>query len=164
MTTSRQRHLTPWEPCGGGAATAQTTGLLPLLHHTRLHRRGINAGLEDLARGKVLYPGVSNYSAWQTQRAVDIQEQRHWARLQAIQPMYNLVKRQAEVELLPMAEANSLGVTPYSPAAAGLLSGKYSVDGSTGRVKNNQKYEARYGEKWMFDVADAFVDFCKRRV
>ena len=118
--------------------------------------------LEDLVRaGKVLYPAVSNYSAWQTQRAVDTQEQRHWARLQVIQPMYNLVKRQAEVELLPMAEANGLGVTPYSPAAAGLLSGKYSSKGSTGRLTNNQKYEARYGETWMFEVADAFAGFCK---
>ena len=118
--------------------------------------------LEDLVRaGKVLYPAVSNYSAWQTQRAVDIQAQRHWARLQVIQPMYNLVKRQAEVELLPMAGANGLGVTPYSPAAAGLLSGKYSSKGSTGRLTSNQKYEARYGETWMVEVADAFASFCK---
>src|SRR5512139_2939158 len=83
--------------------------------------------LEDLVRaGKVLYPAVSNWSAWQTQRALDVQERCGWARLQAIQPMYNLVKRQAEVELLPMAEANGIACTPYSPGAAGLLSGKYS--------------------------------------
>ena len=119
--------------------------------------------LEDLVRtGKVLYPAVSNYSAWQTQRAVDIQEQRHWARLQVIQPMYNLVKRQAEVELLPMAEANGLGVTPYSPAAAGLLSGKYSLGEAAGRLKSNKKYEARYGETWMFEAAEGFVEFCQR--
>jgi aryl-alcohol dehydrogenase-like predicted oxidoreductase len=120
--------------------------------------------LEDLVRdGKVLYPALSNFSAWQIQRAVDLQEQRHWARLQVIQPMYNLVKRQAEVELLPMAEANGIGVAPYSPAAAGLLSGKYRQGGSTGRLKSDKKYEARYGERWMFDVADAFVDFCHKR-
>ena len=82
--------------------------------------------LEDVVRaGKVLYPAVSNWSAWQTQRALDIQERSNWARLQVIQPMYSLVKRQAEVEILPMAEANGIGVIPYSPAAAGLLSGKY---------------------------------------
>ena len=83
--------------------------------------------LEDAVRaGKVLYPAVSNYAAWQVQRAVGIQEHNNWARLQVIQPMYNLVKRQAEVEILPMAQANGIGVIPYSPAAAGLLSGKYS--------------------------------------
>ena len=82
--------------------------------------------LEDVVRaGKVIYPAVSNWSAWQTQRGLDIQERSNWARLQVIQPMYSLVKRQAEVEILPMAEANGIGVIPYSPAAAGLLSGKY---------------------------------------
>ena len=117
--------------------------------------------LEDLVRaGKVLYPAVSNWSAWQTQRAVDIQERNNWARLQVIQPMYSLVKRQAEVEILPMAEANGIGVIPYSPAGAGLLSGKYSGEAS-GRLKTNKMYEARYGEHWMFEVADKFVAFCK---
>ena len=119
--------------------------------------------LEDMVRaGKVLYPAVSNWSAWQTQRAVDIQEKHNWARLQVLQPMYNLVKRQAEVEILPMAEANGIGVIPYSPAGAGLLSGKYSGEAS-GRLKTNKMYEARYGEKWMFEVADKFVAFCKHK-
>ena len=119
--------------------------------------------LEDMVRaGKVLYPAVSNWSAWQTQRAVDIQEKNNWARLQVHQPMYNLVKRQAEVEILPMCEANGIGVIPYSPAAAGLLSGKYS-GAASGRLKTNKMYEARYGEQWMFDVADKYVAFCKQK-
>ena len=119
--------------------------------------------LEDVVRaGKVLYPAVSNYAAWQVQRAVGIQEHNNWARLQVIQPMYNLVKRQAEVELLPMAEANGIGVIPYSPGAAGLLSGKYSGQAS-GRLKTNKMYEARYGEEWAFEVAEKFVAFCKSR-
>jgi aryl-alcohol dehydrogenase-like predicted oxidoreductase len=118
--------------------------------------------LEDLVRaGKVLYPAVSNWSAWQTQRGLDIQERNSWARLQVIQPMYNLVKRQAEVEILPMAEANGIGVIPYSPGAAGLLSGKYSGDAS-GRLKTNKMYEARYGEPWMFEVAGKYVAFCRQ--
>jgi aryl-alcohol dehydrogenase-like predicted oxidoreductase len=119
--------------------------------------------LEDLVRaGKVLYPAVSNYAAWQTQRALDVQERNNWARLQVLQPMYNLVKRQAEVEILPMAESNGIGVIPYSPAGAGLLSGKYSGEAS-GRLKTNKMYEARYGEKWMFEVADRFVAYCKQK-
>ena len=122
--------------------------------------------LEDLVRsGKVLYPAVSNYSAWQTQQAVGIQEAHQWARLQVLQPMYNLVKRQAEVEILPMAEANGIGVIPYSPAGAGLLSGKYAAThgDTSGRLKTNKMYEARYGEAWMFEVADKFVAFCKQK-
>jgi aryl-alcohol dehydrogenase-like predicted oxidoreductase len=119
--------------------------------------------LEDLTRaGKIIYSAVSNWSAWQVQRAVDIQERNVWSRLQVIQPMYNLVKRQAEVELLPMAEANGIGVIPYSPGAAGLLSGKY-LGQATGRLKTNKMYEARYGDAWMFQVAEEYVAFCKER-
>jgi aryl-alcohol dehydrogenase-like predicted oxidoreductase len=117
--------------------------------------------LEDVVRsGKVIYPAVSNWSAWQTQRAVDIQERNNWARLQVVQPMYNLVKRQAEVEILPMAEANGIGVIPYSPGAAGLLSGKYAKQG-VGRLKTNKMYEARYGDAWMFEVAEEYTAFCQ---
>jgi len=119
--------------------------------------------LEDMVRaGKVLYPAVSNWSAWQTQRAVDLQERHNWARLQVVQPMYNLVKRQAEVEILPMCEANGIGCIPYSPGAAGLLSGKYSGQ-ANGRLKTNKMYEARYGETWMFEVADKYVALCKQK-
>jgi aryl-alcohol dehydrogenase-like predicted oxidoreductase len=119
--------------------------------------------LEDLVRaGKVLYPALSNHAAWQTQAALDLQERRGWARLQALQPMYNLVKRQAEVEILPMAQANGVSVFPYSPAGGGLLSGKYA-ERQSGRLSTNKMYEARYGEPWMHEVAARFSDFCRQR-
>ena len=118
--------------------------------------------LEDLVRaGKVVYPGLSNHAAWQTQAAMDLQERRAWSRLQVIQPMYSLVKRQAEVEILPMAQAASLGVTPYSPTGGGLLSGKY-LEQQSGRLTTNKMYEARYGEPWMHEVAAKFVAFCRQ--
>ena len=120
--------------------------------------------LEDLVRaGKVLYPAVSNYAAWQTQQALGIQEARGWARLQAIQPMYSLVKRQAEVELLPMAAANGVSVLPYSPAGGGLLSGKYADKSAQGRLATNKMYTQRYGEPWMHEVAEKFAAFCKQK-
>jgi aryl-alcohol dehydrogenase-like predicted oxidoreductase len=120
--------------------------------------------LEDMVRsGKVLYPAVSNWAAWQVQQAIGVQEANRWTRLQAIQPMYNLVKRQAEVELLPMAQANGVSVFPYSPAGAGLLSGKYLQKDTQGRLVTNKMYTARYGEPWMHDVAEKFVAFCKER-
>jgi aryl-alcohol dehydrogenase-like predicted oxidoreductase len=120
--------------------------------------------LEDLVRsGKVLYPALSNFAAWQTQAALGLQERSGWARIQAIQPMYNLVKRQAEVELLPMAQANALAVFPYSPAAGGLLSGKYVEKTAQGRLTTNKMYEARYGEPWAHDTAAKFAALCKQR-
>jgi aryl-alcohol dehydrogenase-like predicted oxidoreductase len=120
--------------------------------------------MEDLVRaGKVLYPGLSNHSAWQTQRALDLQERQAWARLQVIEPMYSLVKRQAEVEILPMAEANGVAVVPYSPAGGGLLSGKYADKSAQGRIVANKMYQDRYGEAWMHEVAVRFAEFCRQR-
>ncbi len=49
------------------------------------------------------------------------------ARFEMIEPMYNLVKRQAEVEILPLAHAENMGVITYSPLGAGLLTGKYGA-------------------------------------
>lgn len=122
--------------------------------------------LEDLVRaGKVLYPAISNHAAWQIQAAADLQKTHGWARLQAIQPMYNLVKRQAEVEILPMAEANGFAVVPYSPAGGGLLSGKYAQQEkpTAGRLVEKAQYEARYGEEWMHDTAARFAALCRSR-
>ena len=120
--------------------------------------------MEDLVRaGKVLYPALSNHSAWMTQRALDVQERWGWSRLQVIEPMYNLVKRQAEVEILPMAQANGLAVIPYSPVGGGLLSGKYAAGKAQGRIATNKMYTQRYAEPWMHDVAAQFAAFCKER-
>ena len=120
--------------------------------------------MEDLVRaGKVLYPAASNYAAWQAQRAIDLQQARGWARLQVLQPMYSLVKRQAEVEILPQAAANSIAVIPYSPAGGGLLSGKYAKSGAQGRIATNKMYESRYSDDWMHETAAKFADFCKGR-
>lgn len=120
--------------------------------------------LEDLVRaGKVLYAGLSNHAAWQTQQALDLQQARGWSPLQVIQPMYNLVKRQAEVEILPMAAANGIGVMPYSPAGGGLLSGKYAEKGAQGRIATNKMYTERYSEPWMHEVAAKFAALCKER-
>ena len=122
-------------------------------------------GLEDLVRsGKVLYPAASNYAAWQTVAALAVQERHGWARLQVLEPMYNLVKRQAEVEILPMAQAHELSVIPYSPTGGGLLSGKYAGGGGDrGRLHVNAMYTARYGDAWMHDVATKFAAFCDER-
>jgi aryl-alcohol dehydrogenase-like predicted oxidoreductase len=119
-------------------------------------------GLEQLVRaGKILYPALSNFAAWQVQRAIDLQERHGWARIACIQPMYNLLKRQVEVELLPMAQANSIGVLPYSPLAAGILSGKY-LAGDSGRMSSNKSYQARYAHVDLAGVASRFVAIAQR--
>ncbi|MDX1409473.1 MAG: aldo/keto reductase, partial [Saprospiraceae bacterium] len=78
--------------------------------------------LDDLvSQGKVLYLGASNFAAWQVAKALGISAQMGWNRFECIQPMYNLVKRQAEVELFPMAQSEQLGVITYSPLGGGLF-------------------------------------------
>ncbi len=118
--------------------------------------------LDDLVRqGKILYPAISNAAAWQVMKGLGISALRGSARFECIQPMYNLVKRQAEVELLPMARAEQLGVISYSPLAAGLLSGKYGAGAAAqGRITENRFYQARYDEASYHHTAAEFVAFC----
>lgn len=119
--------------------------------------------LDDLVhQGKILYPAVSNYAAWQIMKSLGIAEREHLAAFQVVQPMYNLVKRQAEVEILPMAAAEGLAVIPYSPMAGGLLSGKYATrKPEVGRLVDNQMYINRYGENWMYESAKHFAQFAQ---
>lgn len=122
--------------------------------------------LDDLVRhGKILYPAASNFAAWQVAKALGISARNGWARFEVIQPMYNLVKRQAEVEILPMAHSENLGVISYSPLGGGLLTGKYGLTTrpESGRLVDNKMYKARYGEDRVYEVAGAFTAFAQAR-
>jgi aryl-alcohol dehydrogenase-like predicted oxidoreductase len=112
-----------------------------------------------LQQGKILYPAVSNFAAWQTARAIGIAERWGFAPVCCTQPMYNLLKRQAEAEILPLAAAEQLGVMSYSPLAGGLLSGKYGIDRrpERGRIVDNAMYKTRYGADENFAITDRFV-------
>lgn len=84
--------------------------------------------LDDLVRaGKVLYLGISDTPAWIVARANTLAELRGWTRFSALQIQYSLVDRTPERELLPMAEALELTVTPWGALAGGVLSGKYNT-------------------------------------
>lgn len=100
------------------------------------------AGLQ--AAGVIGAIGLSNFAAWAVMKAQAI-ALRLGTRIDAIQPMYSLVKRQAEVELLPMAQDQGLAVFSYSPLGAGLLTGKYAA-GGTGRLAEDARYAARYAD------------------
>jgi aryl-alcohol dehydrogenase-like predicted oxidoreductase len=120
--------------------------------------------LDDLVtQGKILYPAVSNFAAWQIAKALGISAREGWARFECIQPMYNLVKRQAEVEILPLAASEKLGVICYSPLGGGLLTGKYGVSKrpESGRIIEHEKYKIRYADQWMYETADRFTAFAR---
>ena len=118
-----------------------------------------------VAQGKVMWLGASNYAAWQIAKALGISDKRGWPRFDVIQPMYSLVKRQAEVEIFPLSLAEGIGVISYSPVGGGLLSGKYGTRTrpNAGRLISNQEYVNRYGEDWVFEVADRFTALAKAK-
>jgi aryl-alcohol dehydrogenase-like predicted oxidoreductase len=116
--------------------------------------------LDDLQhQGKILYPAVSNWAAWQIATALGISAREGLARFELIQPMYNLVRRQAEVEILPLAAAGKLGVVTYSPLGGGLLTGKYGAGKrpEKGRLIENARYGDRYALDSDFATADRFT-------
>lgn len=106
-------------------------------------------------QGKVRYIGVSNWAAWQIAGALGVCALKGFQPIRVIQPMYNLVKRQAEVELMPLAQNAGLGVMAYNPLGGGVLTGKYGLapEKSTGRLADNAMYRKRYAETWMFEAA-----------
>jgi len=106
---------------------------------------------ELLDQGRIRHIGVSNYAAWQVMKAQGVAAT-FGTRIDAIQPMYNLVKRQAEVEIFPMATDQGISIFPYSPLGGGLLTGKYAR-GGTGRLSEDKMYAARYAPAWMHDAA-----------
>lgn len=121
--------------------------------------------LENLVQsGKVLYIGASNYAAWQVAKALGISARQGWSRFDVIQPMYSLVKRQAETEILPMALSENVGVISYSPVGGGALSGKYTADErpKDGRLVANDLYAKRYSAEGTFETAIAFTALAKK--
>ncbi|PVA07149.1 aldo/keto reductase [Thalassorhabdomicrobium marinisediminis] len=116
---------------------------------------------ETLARmqsdGAIRYIGVSNYAAWQVMKAQAVAATFD-TRIDALQPMLNLVKRQAEVELLPMAQDQDIQVCAYSPLGGGLLTGKYAALGAEGRLTRDDRYAKRYGPEWMQQAATSLTD------
>jgi aryl-alcohol dehydrogenase-like predicted oxidoreductase len=121
--------------------------------------------LDDLVHaGKILYPAVSNWAAWQIAKALGISAVEGLASFACVQPMYSLIKRQVEVEILPMAQAEGLGVISYSPLASGMLTGKY-LGGrpEVGRLLVNQVHIRRYADPGYLEVADRFVSHARSR-
>jgi len=117
--------------------------------------------LDDLVHaGKILYPACSNFAAWQVAHALGIAHAEKLAPFVAVQPMYNLVKRTAEIELFPMAQSLGLAMIPYSPTGGGLLTGKYGRDKrpASGRLVDWKMYAARYRDPANFEIAGKFVE------
>lgn len=128
-----------------------------------LHRWDDDTPLEEtfaalatlVEAGHLRHLGVSNFSAWQTMKSQAV-AQSMGIKIEVLQPMYSLIKRQAEVEIFPMAQSEGMAVTPYSPLGGGVLTGKY-LRGDTGRITTDKMYAARYSPDWMQQAAAGLV-------
>ncbi|MCY3832039.1 MAG: aldo/keto reductase [Chloroflexi bacterium] len=83
--------------------------------------------LTDLVRqGKVRYIGTSVHPAWKVMEAIMVSELKNYARVVCEQPPYNLLDRRIENEIVPMCQAQGLGLITWSPLAQGVLAGRYA--------------------------------------
>jgi len=117
--------------------------------------------LDDLVhQGKVRYTGCSNFLTYQLVRAVGRTETLGLARLDSVQPRYNLLFRQIEREMLPYCAEEGIGVIPYNPIAGGLLSGKHArsappPEGSRFTLGTaGPMYQERYWHGREFDTVE----------
>jgi aryl-alcohol dehydrogenase-like predicted oxidoreductase len=113
------------------------------------------SALDDAVRqGKVRYIGCSNLAAWQISKALGVSALRNQASFVANQTHYSLVSRDAERDLVPMAEDAGLGLTVWSPLAGGFLSGKFDRGGAT--TDDDARRVRAGGDFVRFDEADGF--------
>ena len=118
--------------------------------------------LDTLLRaGKVRYVGCSNYTAWQTMKALGVSDRHGYQRFASTQIHYTPQAREAEFEILPAALDQGLGVLVWSPIAGGLLSGKYrrGQEGPEGsRHVGDWDEPPVYDEDKLHDIVDALVE------
>lgn len=128
--------------------------------------------LDDLVRsGKIHYVGLSNFTGWQLQRAVDLAEHRHLSPPVTLQPQYNLLVREVEWELVPACVASGIGILPWSPLGGGWLTGKYRRDerpsGATRLGEDPERGMEAYGprarEERTWRVVDAVAEVASGR-
>jgi len=123
--------------------------------------------LDDLvSSGKVRYVCVSNFSDWHIMKTLGVAQANHYIRPVSQQIHYTLQAREAEYELLPVAQDQGLGVLVWSPLAGGLLSGKYRRNQA---APEGTRHLADWGEppvrdeSALYDVVDVLVEIAEAR-
>lgn len=115
-----------------------------------IHRWDYNTPIEETMRalndlvtaGKVCYIGASAMYAWQFQKAQYVADKHGWVQFVAMQNHYNLLYREEEREMIPLCKDMGVGLTPYSPLAAGRLSRDWTA--TTKRAEVDKIVKAKY--------------------
>lgn len=179
LATKFSGNMLPGNPNGGGASRraihAQCDASLQRLgtDHIDLYWQHWSdpftpieetmAALDDLVRaGKIRYIGFSDTPAWRVAEAQTIARFRGWAPLIALQIEYSLLERTVEGDLVPMAEAMGLGITPWSPLRGGTLSGKYDRANTTPESPGRTATLARNFTETAFVVIDELKAAARR--
>jgi aryl-alcohol dehydrogenase-like predicted oxidoreductase len=131
------------------------------------------ATLDGLVRdGKVRFLGASNYAGWQLQKSLGLARQHGWEPFACLQPLYNLLDRETEWDLVPICLAEGVGLIPWSPLRGGWLSGRYRRDLAAPPAGSRVDADADAGgwpEAWQtyanertWDVIDALVEVAEQ--
>jgi aryl-alcohol dehydrogenase-like predicted oxidoreductase len=121
--------------------------------------------------GKVHYLGLSNFTGWQIQKAVDVTDADGLARPVTAQPQYNLLAREVEWEIVPVCDSEGLGLLPWSPLGGGWLTGKYHRDerptGATRLGEDPERgveaYDRRSTHERTWDLLGVVEDIARGR-
>jgi len=142
------------------------------VHEYYLHQPDENVPLVEslgvmhdlVENGTIKKIGMSNYHASEMQRAFHICEERGWHKPAVYQGLYNPLNRMVEEELIPILRENSCSFIAYNPLAAGLLTGRHSIDkindAPVGRFKDNPNYLPRFYTKANFDAMEQIRQAC----
>jgi aryl-alcohol dehydrogenase-like predicted oxidoreductase len=131
------------------------------------------ATLDGLVRsGKVRYLGASNYAGWQLQKSIDIARQHGWEPFACLQPLYNLLDRETEWDLVPICRTEGVGIIPWSPLRGGWLTGRYRrgmAEPPAGSRVDSEPDAGGWPEAWQtyanertWDVIDALGDVAEK--
>ncbi len=140
----------------------------------QIHRWDYNTPIEEtmealhdvVKAGKALYIGASSMFAWQFAQALYTADKHGWTRFVSMQNHYNLVYREEEREMIPLCEAESTGIIPWSPLARGLLSGNRSRSGEAKTIRaQTDQYASQYDNETEdnYDIVDAVVALANER-
>ncbi len=122
--------------------------------------------LHDVVQsGKAKYIGASSMHAWQFARALYLADLHGWTRFVSMQNHYNLVYREEEREMIPLCNAEGVGVIPWSPLARGFLAGNRRKQdwGDTVRARTDDYAQKLYYEDSDFEVVERVATLARRR-
>ena len=111
-----------------------------------------------VAQGKILYAGSSNFAGWHLATAQAEARRRNYTGLVSEQSLYNLLQRELELEVIPAAQANGIGIIPWSPLQGGLLGGVVRKEREGSRRTTGRAAETLAAHREQIEQYEDFVE------